>query len=148
MGVWVDATGAERAHGVVKMIANGNGIRSVEAMLRQVSIADLETKLARKSSDWDSGEYRRTVRLYAAKIASENAKGKVVEFCKEFCGTEEEVVGWNDNVFGLSRRELLKEVLVIFAGNRGLQQVVEEFHERIREFERKEVDDSRMEIRR
>ncbi|KAJ3299326.1 HIR complex subunit [Borealophlyctis nickersoniae] len=86
-------------------------------------------------------EYHHWLIRYARKLADESAVTKIKELCDSLLGPLASANqssplsadgGWDPLVLGLRKRELLKEILPIIAGNRGLQRTVQQYDETLK----------------
>ncbi|KAL4246407.1 Protein HIR [Abortiporus biennis] len=90
-----------------------------------MTLGHLETKLhAAKVLD-SPAEYKFTLILYAKRIADEGFRAKAEELVKELFGPMywrpgRDDSSWSPTLLGFSKRDLLKEVLVIFARSKTL----------------------------
>ncbi|ORY52086.1 WD40 repeat-like protein [Rhizoclosmatium globosum] len=73
-----------------------------------------------------SSDYRNWLKVYARKLSDEGIVSKVKELCDELVG---ELGPKGSDVMGVSKRNLLKEILPILATNRDLQRTVSSYHE-------------------
>ncbi|KAF8156781.1 WD40 repeat-like protein [Crassisporium funariophilum] len=89
-----------------------------------LTLGHLETRLHSTKLLDSPQEYRQAMLMYAKKIADEGFRGKGEELVKELFGPvywrpgRED--GWNPSVSGLSKRDLLKDVLSVFARSKTL----------------------------
>ena len=88
-----------------------------------LSLGHLETRLHSAKLLDSPQEYRQAMLQYAKKISDEGFKGKAEELVKELFGPvywkpgmREDTAGWSSTVVGLSKRDLLKDVLGVFGG--------------------------------
>jgi len=70
------------------------------------------------------GEYKQALLLYAKKVADEGFRGKAEEVIKDLFGPvywrPGRDDGWSPTLMGLTKRDLLKDVLLIFVRSRTL----------------------------
>ena len=83
-----------------------------------MTLGHLETKLHAARVLDSPQEYKQVLLVYAKKIADEGFRGKAEELIKELYGPVYWRPGregsWSPMLIGLSKRDLLKDVLVIF----------------------------------
>jgi len=89
-----------------------------------LTLGHLETKLHAAKALESPAEYKQAMLLYGKKIADEGFRGKAEELIKELFGPVYWRPGrddsWAPTVVGLSKRDLLKDVLAIFARSKTL----------------------------
>ncbi|TFK28561.1 transcription corepressor [Coprinopsis marcescibilis] len=98
-----------------------------------ITLGHLESRMhAIKLLD-SSAEYRQATLVYAKKIADEGFRAKAEELIKELCGPIYWRPGRDENVSsticGIPRRDLLKEVLSIFARSKTLAKLGQDWQE-------------------
>ncbi|KAL7283998.1 hypothetical protein ACG7TL_001271 [Trametes sanguinea] len=98
-----------------------------------LTLGHLESKLhAAKSLD-SPQEYKQALLLYAKRIADEGFRAKAEELVKELFGpvywrpNREEA--WSPTVLGMSKRDLLKEVLIIFVRSKTLTKLGQDWQD-------------------
>lgn len=83
-----------------------------------MTLGHLETKLHAARVLDSPQEYKQALLVYAKKIADEGFRGKAEELIKELYGPVYWRPGredsWPSTLMGMSKRDLLKDVLVIF----------------------------------
>ncbi|KAI0938409.1 hypothetical protein AcV5_000100 [Taiwanofungus camphoratus] len=89
-----------------------------------LTLGHLETKLHAAKVLESPQEYKQALLLYAKKIADEGFRGKAEELVKELFGPVYWRPGrddsWSPALLGMSKRDLLKDVLIIFARSKTL----------------------------
>ncbi|KAH9943529.1 WD40-repeat-containing domain protein [Amylocystis lapponica] len=89
-----------------------------------LTLGHLETKLHAAKALESPQEYKQTLLLYAKKIADEGFRGKAEELVKELFGPVYWRPGredsWSPTTLCLSKRDLLKDVLAVFARSKTL----------------------------
>ena len=111
---------------------------------RLVSLGHLEHQLAASKALGNQDEYKEWLRTYANALGEQVAMrpqltGAVHELCDELLGpldVAEKAEGkegvWSPKVIGLSKRELLRDVVLpSLATNRSLQRILEEYIEQL-----------------
>ncbi|CCM01218.1 uncharacterized protein FIBRA_03266 [Fibroporia radiculosa] len=89
-----------------------------------LTLGHLETKLHAAKTLESPQEYKQALLLYAKRIADEGFRGKAEELVKELFGPvywrpgRDEV--WSPVLLGISKRDLLKDVLTVFARSKTL----------------------------
>jgi len=102
-----------------------------------LTLGHLETKLhAAKVLDSPT-EYRTALLFYAKRIAEEGFKGKAEELLKDLCGPlywkpSKEEPSWCPTVLGMQKRDLLKEVVSIFAKSKTLAKLGQVWQDTLR----------------
>ncbi|KAI9062219.1 WD40 repeat-like protein [Trametes sanguinea] len=98
-----------------------------------LTLGHLESKLhAAKALD-SPQEYKQALLLYAKRIADEGFRAKAEELVKELFGpvywrpNREET--WSPTILGMSKRDLLKEVLVIFVRSKTLTKLGQDWQD-------------------
>ncbi|KAF8956290.1 histone transcription regulator 1 [Flammula alnicola] len=89
-----------------------------------LTLGHLETRMHSTRLLESPQEYRQALLMYAKKIADEGFRGKAEELIRELFGPVYWRPGredtWNPSVVGLSKRDLLKDVLSVFARSKTL----------------------------
>ncbi|CAA7269311.1 unnamed protein product [Cyclocybe aegerita] len=89
-----------------------------------LTLGHLETRMISTKVLDSPAEYKHALLVYAKKIADEGFRGKAEELIKELFGPVYWRPGkedtWNYTVIGLSKRDLLKDVLSVFARSKTL----------------------------
>ncbi|KAF8882180.1 WD40-repeat-containing domain protein [Gymnopilus junonius] len=89
-----------------------------------LTLGHLETRLHSTKLLDSPSEYKQALLLYAKKIADEGFRGKAEELIRELFGPVYWRPGkdnsWNASVIGYSKRDLLREVLSVFARSKTL----------------------------
>ncbi|KZO90530.1 WD40 repeat-like protein [Calocera viscosa TUFC12733] len=98
-----------------------------------MTLGHLETRLhAAKALDSPS-EYKLALVTYARRLADEGFRGKAEELIKELCGPlywrPGRDDGWTSSVLGMQKRDLLREVLSIFARSKTLVKLGSDYQE-------------------
>ena len=90
------------------------------------NIDKLEELLASASATESSNDFKHFFRQYARKLVDESAVSKAREICQELLGDYQAPASgkWNPTIAGLSKHELLKEVLPILSENRSFQRFI------------------------
>jgi len=89
------------------------------------------------------GEYRTNLQLYAKRLADEGFRAKAEELLRELAGpiywkpNREDV--WSPTVLGMQKRDLLKDVLRIFAGSRTLAKLGQDWQETMKKAQLEEL---------
>ncbi|KAG6829748.1 hypothetical protein H0H92_003624 [Tricholoma furcatifolium] len=101
-----------------------------------LTLGHLETRLnATKLLD-SPQEYKQALLAYAKKISEEGFRGKAEELIKELFGPVYYRPGrddsWTPNVVGLSKRDLLKEVLLVFARSKTLTKLAMDWQDTLK----------------
>ncbi|KAJ3747975.1 histone transcription regulator 1 [Lentinula detonsa] len=100
-----------------------------------MTLGHLETRLHAARLLDSPVEYKQYLTLYAKKIADEGFRAKGEELIKDLCGPiywrpgEEKVSGWSPTVVGLTKRDLLKDVLSQFVKSRTLQKLGQDWQD-------------------
>ncbi|GBE89101.1 Protein HIR1 [Sparassis crispa] len=101
-----------------------------------LTLGHLETKLhAAKALD-SPHEYKQALLLYAKKIADEAFRGKAEELVKELFGPVYWRPGredsWSPTLLGFSKRDLLKDVLAVFARSKTLTKLAMDWQDMLK----------------
>ncbi|KZP25696.1 histone transcription regulator 1 [Athelia psychrophila] len=101
-----------------------------------MTLGHLETKLHAARVLDSPPEYKQALLVYAKKIADEGFRGKAEELIKELFGPvywrpgREE--GWQSSIMGLSKRDLAKDVLSVFARSKTLAKMAMDWQETLK----------------
>jgi len=100
-------------------------------------IGHLENQLVSSEMVNSPTEYKRLLFAYAQQLADEGAEFRLHELCMELLGPvngQDSFINnnqirsnWDPFIMGMSKRQLLKEILPILASNRALQRYVTEY---------------------
>ncbi|CAB4382410.1 WD40 repeat-like protein [Rhizophagus irregularis] len=100
-------------------------------------IGHLENQLVSSEMVNSPTEYKRLLFAYAQQLADEGAEFRLHELCMELLGPvngQDSLINnnqtrsnWDPFIMGMSKRQLLKEILPILASNRALQRHVTEY---------------------
>ncbi|CDO71197.1 hypothetical protein BN946_scf184845.g68 [Trametes cinnabarina] len=99
-----------------------------------LTLGHLESKLhAAKALD-SPQEYKQALLLYAKRIADEGFRAKAEELVKELFGPiywrpNRDETYWSPSVLGMSKRDLLKEVLIIFVRSKTLTKLGQDWQD-------------------
>jgi len=90
-----------------------------------LTLGHLESKMHAARALDSAAEYKQALLVYTKKIADEGFRGKAEELIREFYGPVywrpgREDGSWTPSVLGFSKRDLLREVLGIFARSKTL----------------------------
>ncbi|PPQ69736.1 hypothetical protein CVT25_010445 [Psilocybe cyanescens] len=101
-----------------------------------LTLAHLETKLHSTRLLDSPQEYKQALLVYAKKMADEGFRSKAEELIRELFGPVYWRPGredhWNPNVAGLSKRDLLKDVLSVFARSKTLTSLVTQWQDTLK----------------
>ncbi|KAF5366743.1 hypothetical protein D9758_006545 [Tetrapyrgos nigripes] len=101
-----------------------------------LTLGHLETRLHAARLLDSPVEFRQTLELYAKKIADEGFRDKGEELIRELSGPvywhEGKETGWSPMVAGLNKRDLLKDVLSIFARSKSLTKLGQDWQDFLR----------------
>ncbi|KAH8998062.1 histone transcription regulator 1 [Lactarius akahatsu] len=104
-----------------------------------LTLGHLETKLHAARVLDSSSEYKQTLLVYAKKIADEGFRNKAEELIKELFGpvywrpgVVKEDNNWNPTLLGHWKRDLLKEVLQVFARSKTLAKLGMDWQEMLK----------------
>ncbi|EGO03480.1 hypothetical protein SERLA73DRAFT_83492 [Serpula lacrymans var. lacrymans S7.3] len=101
-----------------------------------LTLGHLETKMYSAKVLDSPQEYKQTLLVYAKNIADEGFRAKAEELIKEFFGPIfwrpglEDV--WSPSVLGMSKRDLLREVLVVFARSKTLTKLAMDWQDTLK----------------
>ncbi|KAH9477977.1 Protein HIR1 [Psilocybe cubensis] len=101
-----------------------------------LTLAHLETKLHATRLLDSPQEYKQALLVYAKKMADEGFRSKAEELVRELFGPvywrpgKEE--NWNPSVAGLSKRDLLKDVLSVFARSKTLSSLAAQWQDTLK----------------
>jgi len=98
------------------------------------SIVGIETHLAAAQMLGSAGEYRYWLHAYVRRLTDDADITRLQELCGQLVGpppsaTSSSRSSWEPMVAGIAKRELLKEVIGIMAGNSSLLRMVTQFNE-------------------
>lgn len=101
-----------------------------------MTLGHLETKLHAAKSVESPQEFKQVLLVYAKKIADEGFRGKAEELIKELFGPVYWRPGkddsWSPTVLGFSKRDLLREVLNVFARSRTLTKLAMDWQDTLK----------------
>ncbi|KZT35016.1 WD40 repeat-like protein [Sistotremastrum suecicum HHB10207 ss-3] len=101
-----------------------------------MTLGHLETRMHAARVLESPTEFKQALLVYSKKIADEAFRGKAEELIKELCGPvywrpgREE--SWTPTVCGLAKRDLLKDILSIFARSKTLTKLAQDWQETLR----------------
>ncbi|KAH7919190.1 histone transcription regulator 1 [Leucogyrophana mollusca] len=101
-----------------------------------LTLGHLESKLhAAKALD-SPAEYKQALLLYAKNVADEGFRGKAEELIKELFGPvfwrPGRDDGWSPTIIGMSKRDLLREVLLVFARSKTLTKLAQDWQDTLK----------------
>ncbi|KZT68397.1 histone transcription regulator 1 [Daedalea quercina L-15889] len=101
-----------------------------------LTLGHLETKLHAAKILESPQEYKQTLLQYARRIADEGFRGKAEELVKELFGPvywrPSRDDAWSPTTLGMSKRDLLKDVLVIFARSKTLTKLAMDWQDMLK----------------
>jgi len=98
------------------------------------TISHLEHQLASAFVLHSPKEYRHWLHAYARRLSIDAHEAKLQELCSFFVGPPPpKPITWEPNVLGISKRELLTEILPIISTNRSLQRLANQIRENMTE---------------
>ncbi|KAH7098631.1 WD40 repeat-like protein [Auriculariales sp. MPI-PUGE-AT-0066] len=102
-----------------------------------LTLGHLETRIHAAQVLESGSEWKNAVLQYAKRIADESFTAKAEELAKELCGPLYWKPGsqrdWTPNVLGYDKRDVLKDVLGIFAKSKALGKIAFEWQERLKQ---------------
>ncbi|KAJ1304238.1 hypothetical protein OPQ81_005401 [Rhizoctonia solani] len=119
-----------------------SAIRRPQWWNNALTLGHLESRLAAAQLLDSPVEYKQALLLYAKRLSDEGFKSKAEELIKELCGPlyyrpgrEEK---WQPMVLNMNKRDLLKDVLGIFARSKTLTKLGQDFQEILRKANEKD----------
>ncbi|TFY54282.1 hypothetical protein EVJ58_g8960 [Rhodofomes roseus] len=101
-----------------------------------LTLGHLETKLHAAKALESPQEYKQTLLVYAKRIADEGFRGKAEELVKELFGPVYWRPGrddaWSPTTLGMSKRDLLRDVLAIFARSKTLTKLAMDWQDMLK----------------
>lgn len=118
-----------------KIVKNAMLLEGHEGLETCISISHLENRLSSAAILCSPDEFKTALNMYTRRIAEENMKDKLEEFCMYLLGPilDDPSVTWNPKVAGLNKRELLKEVLITIGKQREIQRITTKYTEALEE---------------
>ncbi|KAK4701977.1 protein HIRA/HIR1, partial [Phenoliferia sp. Uapishka_3] len=124
---------------VEKTVPEGDAqekIGGAEMYRAAISLGHLEVRMKAAIALDSPAEYRAFLNAYAKRLGEEGFRGKAEELIKELLGPVYYKPGnekeWSPTVIGLHKRDLLKEVLTIFAKSRMIATLGSEYQDVLR----------------
>ncbi|KAK9693300.1 HIR complex subunit, variant 2 [Basidiobolus ranarum] len=99
---------------------------------KAITMAHLETFLESSKILKSPQEYRYWLVCYARRLADETEEAKIEELCQDLLGPSESAKTseknlWQSSILGISKHELLQDILPVLSSNRSLLKITSEY---------------------
>ncbi|KAJ3223121.1 HIR complex subunit [Clydaea vesicula] len=131
------------AESALSMLRKNWSVESSERYLKRLEISEIENQLCHLKVEKKAKEYKEILLFYGRKLSNENCIEKITELLESLLGpisniNETTTDDWDPYILGISKRNLLKDLIDVFGSNRNLQKLLFLYNESILELERKE----------